>query len=578
MKLLASVFWARVADAHLFTWGYLGFHVFAMLSMRLFLNSENLVEFLNFWISIFFIEHVFVFALYGLAKRFISRHSASLVMLGSLAVGTLRTLITTSLAIAVGADTGVAWQYQLLLGALYELMLVVLWANLNGAYRDHSRVVKQLKETKDSILGYRENAEEILADEQEKLIELTRSTLLPQIKLIENAIGEGSTELASRWGVAQELKGLIYNQVRPLSDSLRSTAKSLREPPKATRNHLLSVISIPKKFRIKNSIFPIYTFLAIFLGFLATPFWLLDISWVIPSALLSITYLGVIAGFKYLFRNVGETSGWVGIPVLTLMAVFAALPTYLVAVMFYPDTHMAVVYGSSLVYLSVIVVGILALLDSFDFEARLYRQNLSHQNEELAYEVALFEQQLWVARKNWSLVIHGTVQASLTAALTRLNAPDADKKTLDLARKDLERAIAALSNPPAVDIKFTPAIKEIVSTWQGVCDIDLEIHADVKKLVNKDSRLIMCLNEIVKEAISNAVRHGDARTAQVAMTLADDGVIDLTVTNDGHAPRIGGRRGLGSSLLDELTVAWSLGFDDSSSQTKLHARLPFSRA
>jgi signal transduction histidine kinase len=576
VKIFTATFWSRIANAHLFTWGYLGYHVFSMLSMRLFLNSENIIEFLPFWISMLVLEHVFIFSIYALVHLFVRRKSAALVLVGSLAIGVARTLITTSLAIAVGADPGVAWGYQLLLGALWELMLVIVWSNLSGAFRDHSRVVKQLKQTRDSILGYRENAEEILADEQEQLLELTRSTILPQITRIEDAIAIGNLEMASRWGVAHELKGIIYNQVRPLSESLRSTAKSLRVPPRETRSHFWSVISIPKSFSIKNSIFPVYTFAAMFLGFLATPFWLLDISWVIPSAFLSLTYFGVVLGVRRLVKNAPEVSAWIGIPALTLMAIVSPLPAYLVAVIFYPDVHKAAIYGSSLIYLSMIVVGIFALLDSFDYEARRYLERLVQQNEELSLEVALFEQQLWVARRNWSLVIHGTVQAALTAALTRLNAPSADAKTIALAKKDLDRAIAALSSPPSLQVKFDPAMKEIVSTWQGICDISLEIEPKVKKLVSKDPRLTMCVNEIVKEAISNAVRHGESRTAQVSMTQAHDGVIDLTVTNDGQAPRIGARKGLGSSLLDELTVAWSLGFDETTAQTKLHARLPFS--
>jgi signal transduction histidine kinase len=301
-------------------------------------------------------------------------------------------------------------------------------------------------------------------------------------------------------------------------------------------------------------------------------------SWVLPSLLLSLSYLAIILAFKRFFKNTPEQSAWIGVPVLVIMAVLAVIPTYLVAVLFYPDTQQAAIYGSTLVYTSLMVVGILALLDSFDFEARRYRDLLREHNEELALEVTLFEQQLWVARRNWSLVIHGTVQASLTAALTRLNAPDADKKTLDLAKKDLERAKAALSTTPTTEVKFAPAIIEIISTWQGVCDIDVQIQPEVKKLVSKDPRLSMCVNEIVKEAISNAVRHGDARTAQVSLRIADDGVLDLRVANDGREPKLGGRRGLGGELFDELTVDWSLDFDSATDQTILSAQLPFSTA
>ncbi|AIC48056.1 sensor histidine kinase [Rhodoluna lacicola] len=578
MKLKNSVVWQRIAGAHLFTWGYLGYHVFAMVSMRFFLNSENIIEFLPFWTAMVVLEHLVIFTIFGLAKKFIKKYSAPLVIAGVLLIGVIRTLITTSLAIAVGADPGVAWQYQLLLGALWELSITVMWANLNGAFRDHSQLVRKLRATQDSIMGYRENAEIILAEEQEKLLKLTRNTLLPQIQTIEETINAGNLEMSTRWGIAHELKGIIYNQVRPLSESLRSTARALTAPAKRTPSHFLYVITIPKSFRIVNSIFPTATYAAMSLSFLASPFWLLDMSWVLPSLLLSLSYLAIILAFNRFFKNTPEQSAWIGVPVLVIMAVLAVIPTYLVAVLFYPDTQQAAIYGSTLVYTSLMVVGILALLDSFDFEARRYRDLLQEHNEELALEVTLFEQQLWVARRNWSLVIHGTVQASLTAALTRLNAPDADKKTLDLAKKDLDRAIMALSTPPNTEIKFASAIKEIIATWQGVCDVDLDVQPEVKKLVSKDPRLSMCVNEIVKEAVSNAVRHGDARTAQVSIKLAADGLIDLTVKNDGQAPRIGVRHGLGGALLDELTVDWSLDFDSATDQTILSARLPFSTA
>jgi hypothetical protein len=62
------------------------------------------------------------------------------------------------------------------------------------------------------------------------------------------------------------------------------------------------------------------------------------------------------------------------------------------------------------------------------------------------------------------------------------------------------------------------------------------------------------------------------------MAAPSGGVIELSVANDGFAPMTGGRKGLGSGLLDELTVGWSLGYDENNGQTILRARLPFSAA
>ena len=382
--------------------------------------------------------------------------------------------------------------------------------------------------------------------------------------------------MASRWGVAHELKGIIYNQVRPLSESLRQSAKNLVKPAPAAPSHLVSIVAIPQRFAVKNSIFPKLTWGTMLLSFMSSPFWILDISWVIPSALLSFTYGAMLYGFKKFFDRVPSTPWWVGLPALIAIATISVVPAYAVAVWFYPDVKAAVLYGLTLVTVSNIVIFSFAYLDSLDYEARLYRTMLKEQNQELVIEMALFEQQLWAARRNWSLVIHGTVQASLTAALTRLNAPDADKKTLDAAKKDLDRAMEALSAPPVSKINFAPAIKELVSTWQGVCDIEVEVSPELKKVISRDVRLSMCINEILKEAVSNAVRHGDAQKAWVTVGAPSGGVIELSVANDGIAPMTGGRRGIGSGLLDELTVDWSLNYDENNSRTILRARLPFS--
>ena len=264
-------------------------------------------------------------------------------------------------------------------------------------------------------------------------------------------------------------------------------------------------------------------------------------------------------------------------PLLIVFSLIPVVPAYTFAVIFYPDINKAVLYGVTTSAISLIVIMSLAILDSFDYQSRAYSQLLTEQNKELSLEMTLFEQQVWAARKHWSLVVHGTVQAALTAALTRLNSPDANEKTLDLAKKDLDRAITALTSAPAPELKFQPALRELISTWQGVCEIEVAIQSDLKKIIAKDARLSMCVNEILKEAISNAVRHGDARMANVEMKLNDSGLIEMLVTNDGTAPKANSRKGLGSSLLDELTLSWKLYTDPNRNKTALWITLPYSK-
>ena len=567
-----------MADVYLFTWGYFAYHLFSMFMMRVFLNSESFFSHFDFWFGVLVIEHAFIFGIYYLAKKFINSTPPWLVAASTLLIGAARTFITTSLGIAVGLDPGIDWYLQLTTGALFELVMVAVWANVNGAFREHHKIVRELNQTKNAILGYRENAEEILAEEQEKLQQLTRDSLLPQIQLIEDAIDQGNLEMSSRWGVAHELKGLIYNQVRPLSESLRQSARSLVRPAPKAPSHVASVLSIPKSFSVTNSIFPTVTSLTILLGFVSAPLWILDQSWTLISGLMILPYYLILFWLKKITAAWPPINAWLGVPLLVIFALLPVLPAYVTALILYPNTQQAALYGSTLSFLSLIVFLTLALLDSFDYGSRAYRELLIEQNLELSAEITLFEQQVWAARKSWSLIVHGTVQAALTAALTRLNAADANQKTLDLAKKDLERAIAALTKPPTSEPKLAQSIKELIATWQGVCDVEFEVSPELKKIIAKDARLSMCVNEIVKEAVSNAVRHGDAQNATISLTAFSSALIQLEVINDGFHPTSRMRKGLGAAMLDELTVDWQLSVDKNRDQTVLLAHLPFSKS
>jgi signal transduction histidine kinase len=476
-------------------------------------------------------------------------------------------------------DSGIAWQYQVLLGAFFEVVIMAVWANVNGAYRQHREIVRQLNDTRESIIGYRENSATSLAGEQEKLIEQAQQTLLPQLQRVESAIAAGGTDLSSRWGTASELRAIIFNQVRPLFESLTRESRKLVAPVKPAPSQFFSVVSIPKSFRLQNSIFPGLSFIASLVSFLALPFWILDINWVSISLGLSITYFLALLGIKKMLNRAPAISAWLGVPALIAIALISVVPAYSAAVFFYPDTEAAVFYGLALVWMSLAIVISFALLDSFDYGAKNYVELLKAENIKLNHEAAIFEQQLWEVRKNWSLLLHGTVQASLTAALTRLNSSDADSKSIDLAKRDLDRAIKALSQVPTTTVKLTPALRELVATWAGVCEVEIEMEPDLKKDISRSPRMSMCLNEILKEAVSNAVRHGDAERAWVEVSRIgekDAAVVEVQVTNDGRIPVTGERRGLGSKLLDELTLDWSLNSEPETGRTILAARLPFS--
>jgi signal transduction histidine kinase len=81
----------------------------------------------------------------------------------------------------------------------------------------------------------------------------------------------------------------------------------------------------------------------------------------------------------------------------------------------------------------------------------------------------------------------------------------------------------------------------------------------------------------VKEAVSNAVRHGQAKTVTVEIDRETEQSLSLKVSNDGLPIKIRPAAGVGSKLIKELTTKWSLGSNKSTGLTVLAASLPLAK-
>jgi two-component sensor histidine kinase len=74
-----------------------------------------------------------------------------------------------------------------------------------------------------------------------------------------------------------------------------------------------------------------------------------------------------------------------------------------------------------------------------------------------------------------------------------------------------------------------------------------------------------CINEIVKECVSNAIRHGQASKVTVSLFDSQDGSISILVANNGDA-NLSSAQGVGSQMLDEVTMSWSRELSESGVQ------------
>ena len=180
--------------------------------------------------------------------------------------------------------------------------------------------------------------------------------------------------------------------------------------------------------------------------------------------------------------------------------------------------------------------------------------------------------ELWLNRRRIATVLHGPVQAALYASAMRLaQASRPTKKLIQTVNADLESALEVLKfdSLEAPDLKSVLA--QIGEVWSGTCEIYLGVSKNVYQITKKNALLSEAVVEVLREGISNAIKHGQATEIDVEAKVSGK-LIELFIVNNGKAPVNKAGKGFGSKLYDELTLSWQLS-ETADGRTKLGATI-----
>lgn len=161
-----------------------------------------------------------------------------------------------------------------------------------------------------------------------------------------------------------------------------------------------------------------------------------------------------------------------------------------------------------------------------------------------------------------SAIVHGAVQARLLGCAIAVEEagqnkdPEKFSAALARARTALEYPLVSLGRPAASSL-----IGELTrrrELWDGLCDVTYSIDTDVPELPT--STVADC-GRIVEEAISNAVRHGDARCVTIRIDIEPDATgqapatLRVIITDDGRGlgPEVP-QPGLGLRMIQSVTT------------------------
>lgn len=194
---------------------------------------------------------------------------------------------------------------------------------------------------------------------------------------------------------------------------------------------------------------------------------------------------------------------------------------------------------------------------------------------DLEQVTARLRRQLWMNRRNLTWVIHGPIQSALVASALALSQSENTPELRDRVGQNLTNAVARLDSALSAQPDLDSALAEISAVWSVNCAVVSSIDEPARILLASDRVAVMCIGEIVREAVNNAVRHGHARAAHVRISAsppAPAGILYVTVTNNGEPISARPELGLGSAMFDELTQSWTRLSEDG--WTTLTAAIP----
>ncbi|MEN9608437.1 MAG: hypothetical protein RLZZ06_368 [Actinomycetota bacterium] len=496
-----------------------------------------------------------------------SRPTLNLVV--AAAIGASRNLSVGLFADWAGLDNEHLWLFRLVGGASMGIMVFAFWAVGNGSRIEYFTSLRTLSEIQNRLMVTRKLMGEHLSVVNDGLQERTKQALIPQLDSIRQLLGSFDTTKDA----VEKLRSTITDQIRPMMVSI---ANEIPEPFQAKDMSAIKNLSLklPKRFTLKDKIEVTYSSLiqllgvAIWMAIFQSPNGVLDF------VAMFVIYFIILSIFKLLLPKERMFSRFAGTltVIIFAMAASAANSIYL-HYLNYPIQQYLMLVGFE--FISGMFGPLLLLQLGEVRELRhKFEEQMRDDLDEIAKENALFAQKVWVFRKRWLLVLHGNVQSALTAALTRLqNAQRVDAVVVELVKQDLRRAEVAVNSNLNDEINLESGLNELREVWQGICDIDYQISERAKRALARNLDSAFCVNEIVKEAVSNAVRHGEASKASVKIDRIADDLLNVTVTNNGTPVDFeSDSAGIGSSMLDEICLDWQLGGDRN--QVKLEANLP----
>jgi signal transduction histidine kinase len=506
------------------------------------------------WLLIALLGYLSVAAVLLLARNLLSGMTppAIVYLLVFLLAGFVRGVVIFQVGTEFGVIPPDEWQYRLLGSPLFILvslsLVTVLVSNSQRATKElanleTSRLVleKRLSSMRAEIS--RMNSE--VAGNVSGLISPVIQELMVKIK--------GSKELARE---IQELRTTVDEVVRPLSIAIAEKTDEMSSPQvTAAKVSIRENFRLDSKLQVANQIVPFWSSALITL--ISTPaavvFYGQDAA--LALALLAVATVATLELAYFIFRRVQLRS----IAALLLqVAIFATAGGAAILALSLANLS-AGLYPAARIITLAVIIGLAMFIGQIRQTQRYASQQKAREvNEQLELLNSQARRELWLNRRRIATVLHGPVQAALYASAMRLaQSSRPSKKLIQSVNQDLADALEVLKFDSLEETDLRDVIGQITEVWSGTCEIYSNISKAVYQVTKKNPLVGEAVTEVLREAVSNAIKHGSATEIEIDAKVTAKLVV-ISIVNNGKFPVNSRGNGFGSKLYSELTHTWQL--------------------
>jgi len=162
----------------------------------------------------------------------------------------------------------------------------------------------------------------------------------------------------------------------------------------------------------------------------------------------------------------------------------------------------------------------------------------------------------WSTRERLGQSIHGDVQARIVATALQIQLGEPGDVEAEL--KTLDAEIHASLTRHDIDTDWRSVWERILRVWEYSVEVVAIVDPAASSRLESDPVAAHAVVSVLREGVTNAVRHGGARRLEIELVLDRGDILRLVIADDGVKGLQQGPAGLGTRTMDAACLDWSL--------------------